>query len=205
MGPKYAVKKDGRCWGISGTWWILSGVLQKHLRLEVEQDVLEPEPACDTVHCYVRKGVDLGFETLGIFLKNPISSWTAGMKFLTTGVIAKFRLMWKIPGILLIIMLLNMMAFIYMRVADVFVRIWKLFNRICRWPLFSLILGTIKCIYNFCVSIPRKAEEEGVKKAKKEANAVWKSSSRLFKEISDKLAEAEKGVVFDSQAKEIEG
>ena len=21
MGPKYVVKKDGRCWGISSAWW----------------------------------------------------------------------------------------------------------------------------------------------------------------------------------------
>lgn len=90
--------------------------------------------------------------------------------------------------------------------ADVFVRIWKVFKWICGRHLFSLIPGTIKCIYNFCIIIPRKAEEERVKKAKmeKEANAVWKSSSRLFKEIGDRLIKAEKRGVLDSQAEEVE-
>ena len=56
-------------------------------------------------------------------------------------------------------------------------------------------------MYNFCISIPKKAEEECKKKEKKEkeANAVWKSSSRLFKDIGDRLAEAEKRGIFDDQ------
>ena len=54
------------------------------------------------------------------------------------------------------------------------------------------------------MSIPQKAEEERKKKVKKEkeANAVWKWSSRLFKEIGDRLAEAKKRGVFDNQAEE---
>ena len=168
----------------------------------LEQETLKPEPACDTVHCYVRKGVDLIFETLGMFFDNPISLWTAGMKLISTALIDKFPLMWKVAGVILLVMMLNMIAFVYMRVADVFIRIWKLLKWICGWPLFALILGLLKCIYNFCVSIPQKAEEERKKKEKKdkEANAVWRSSSRFFKEFGDRLAEAEKRGIFDNQA-----
>ena len=96
------------------------------------------------------------------------------------------------------------MAFIYLRVADIFVCIWKF----CKWvwvcPLFALILGTVKGIYNFYVGIPQKAEKECKRKAKeeKETNAVWKSSSQLFKEIGDKLPEAEKRGVFNAQVGE---
>ena len=52
------------------------------------------------------------------------------------------------------------------------------------------------------MSIPQKAEEERKKKEKKnkEANAVWQSSSRFFKEFGDRLAEAEKLGIFDDQA-----
>ena len=51
MGPKYAVKKDGRCWGISGTWWCLSwGTAKAPALEEVEQNILEPEPSCETIH-----------------------------------------------------------------------------------------------------------------------------------------------------------
>ena len=63
----------------------------------------------------------------------------------------------------------------------------------------SLLLGyCIKCMYNFCVSIPKKEEEERKKKEKRdrEANTVWKSGNRLFKEIGDRLAEAEKKGCF---------
>ena len=203
MGPKYAVKKDGRCWGLSSAWWCLSWGTAKVPAFEEEELALELEPPCETVHCYVRKGVDLTFETLGMFLDNPISLWTAGMKFLSTALIDKFPLIWKVAGIFMIVIVLNMMAFVYLRVADVFIRIWKFFKWICGWPLFALILSTMKCLYNFCVSIPKKAEEERKKKEKREreANAVWKSSSRLFKEIGDRLAEAEKRGVFEEQDK----
>ena len=146
--------------------------------------------------------MDLTFDALGMFLDNPINLWTAGMKFTSTALIANFPLIWKVVGILMIIIMLNMVVFIYMRVVDVFYHIWKLFKWMCGWPLFALMLGTMKCIYNFCVSILKKAEEERKKKEKKEkeANAVWKSSSRLFKEIGDRLAEAEKRGIFDDQA-----
>ena len=52
------------------------------------------------------------------------------------------------------------------------------------------------------MSILQKAEEERKKKEKKdkEANAVWQSSGRFFKEFGDRLAEAEKKGIFDDQA-----
>ena len=202
MGPKYAVDRDGHCWGILGRWLCLSWGTARVPALDEVLEQETPEPACDTVHCYVRKGVDLIFETLGMFFDNPISLWTAGMKIISTALIAKFPLIWKVAGVILLIMMLNMIAFVYMRVADVFIRIWKLLKWICGWPLFALILGLLKCIYNFCVSIPQKAEEERKKKEKKdkEANAVWRSSSRFFKEFGDRLAEAEKRGIFDDQA-----
>ena len=206
VGPKYAVDKDGRCWGILGKWLCLSWGTAKVPVLEevLEQETLEPELACDIVHCYVQKGVDLIFETLGIFLDNPISLWTAGMELISTALIEKFPLIWKMAGVILLIVMLNMMAFVYLRVAVFFVRIWKLFKWICGWPLFALIVGTLRCIYNFWVSIPQKAEEERKKKEKKdkEANAVWQSSRRFFKEFGDRLAEAEKKGIFDDQAEE---
>ena len=169
----------------------------------LEQDTLEPELACEIVHCYVRRGVDLTFEALGMFLDNPINLWVAGMKLISTALIEKFPLIWKVVCVILLIIMLNMMAFVYLRVADVFACVWKLFKWICGWPLFALILGTLKCIYNFRVSIPQKAEEEHKKEKKdKEANVVWRSSSRFFKEFGDRLAEAKKKGIFDDQAEE---
>ena len=130
-GPKYVVKKDGRCWGISGAWWCLSWGIAKGPAPEESEPVLEPEPSCKTVHYYVRKGVDLTFDALGMFLNNPISLWIAGMKFISTVLIEKFPLIWKLAGILMIITMLNMMALVYMRVADVLVHILKFFKWIC--------------------------------------------------------------------------
>ena len=73
MGQKYAFEKDGHCWGITGKSLCLSWGTTQAPVLEVEEEVLEPEPVCDTTHCNVQKGVDLAFETLGLFLDNPIS------------------------------------------------------------------------------------------------------------------------------------
>ena len=206
MGLKYAVDRDGRCWGILGKWFCLSWGTARAPALEevLEQETLEGELACETIHCYVQKGVDLIFETLGMFPDKPTCLWTAGMKLNSTALIEKFLLIWKVAGVILLIIMLNMMAFMYLRVADVFVCIWKLFKWICGWPFFALILGTLRCIYNFCISIPQKAEEERKKKEKKdkEADAIWRSNSRFFKEFGDRLAEAEKKGIFDDQAKE---
>ena len=84
-----------------------------------------------------------------------------------------------------------------------FAHIWKLLKWICGLPLFSLIIGIVTCLYNFCINIPSKVEEEHKKdKKEKEANAVWKSTSHLFKEIGDRLAEAEKRGVFDGHGEE---
>ena len=93
MGPKYAVDRDGRCWGIFGKWLCLSCGTARVPALDevLEQETLEPEPTCDTVHCYVPKGVDLIFETLGMFFDNPISLWTVGMKLISIALIEKFR------------------------------------------------------------------------------------------------------------------
>ena len=52
MGPKYAVDRDGHCWGILGRWLCLSWGTARVPALDevLEQETLKPEPACDTVH-----------------------------------------------------------------------------------------------------------------------------------------------------------
>ena len=66
-----------------------------------------------------------------------------------------------------------------------------------------MIIGIVKCLYNSCINILSKAEEEHKKdKKEKEVNAVWKSTSHLFKEIGDMLAEAEKREIFDGHGEE---
>ena len=69
---------------------------------------------CDTVRCYVRKGVDLGFDVLGLFSENPIKLWALGMKDLSAFVIAKLPTLWKFVGLLIIFLFLNILAFIYL-------------------------------------------------------------------------------------------
>ena len=113
MGPQNAAKKDGLCWGILRTWWCpLWGTA---LSPTSDQEVLESELPCDTVHCYVSKDVDLGFETLGLSLNNPIRLWTIGMRFLSTSVIVKLPTIWKLPGVVVIFLLLTMVTSIIMR------------------------------------------------------------------------------------------
>ena len=90
---------------------------------------------CDTVRCYVQKGVDLGFGMLGLFFDNPIQLWTIGMKYLSASIIAKLPTLWRFVGITILFLFLNILAFIYLRVADVIIRIWKVCKWICSLPL----------------------------------------------------------------------
>ena len=82
------------------------------------------------------------------------------MKYLSASVIAKLPTLWKFVGIIITFLFLNILAFIYLRVADVIIRIWKVCKWICGLPLISVVVGFFKCMYSFCVSIPGKVEKE---------------------------------------------
>ena len=115
------------------------------------------------------------------------------MKYLSASVISKLPTLWKVVGIIITFLFLNILAFIYLRVADVIVRLWKICKWICGLPLISVVIGFFKCIYSFFVSIPGKVEKEEKKekeRQEKKANAILGPSSRLFKELGERLAEA---------------
>lgn len=82
-------------------------------------------------------------------------------------------------------MVMNWMVFCFIWVTDILVKIWKVIKWICKWPLIALGIGSIKFLFNFCLSIPEKEEEERGDKKKKvrKKNVALKSSSRLLKEL----------------------
>ena len=160
---------------------------------------------CLTIHLnailcaiyYTRKGVGSGFDALGLFFENLIKLWTLGMKYLSAFVIAKLPTLWKVVGLLITLLVLNILAFIYLRVADIIIKLCKICKWICGLPLISVIAGFFKCMYSFFVSIPEKVEKEEKKekeRKEKQANAVLGLSSWLLKEIDERLAEAKKAL-----------
>ena len=51
------------------------------------------------------------------------------MKYLSASMIAKLPTLWRIVGLFITFLFLNIMAFIYLRVAHVNMRLWK----VCKW------------------------------------------------------------------------
>lgn len=154
--PPSALNKDGRCWKFSWAWWCLSWGTGHAPSCVFVSEVQKVAFAYDIVHSYVQKGVDLGFDMLGLFFDKPIQLWTIGMKYLSASVIAKLATLWKVVGIIITTLILNILAFIYLRVVDVILYLWK----ICKWihgpPLILVVIGFFKCMYSFFVSIPDK-------------------------------------------------
>ena len=200
-------RDDGTCWRLAWRWWCLSwGTGSVPVTTSIDK-VFNAAFACDTVRCYVRQGVDVGFDMLGLFFENPIKLWTLGMKYLSASVIAKLPKLWKIVGLYITFLFLNIMALIYLQVDDVIMKLWKVYKWICRLPLISLIVSFFKYMYTFFVSIPGKVEKEEKKekeRKEKQANAILGPSSRLLKEISEVLAEAEKALETREEVKKEE-
>ena len=59
------------------------------------------------------------------FFDNPIQLWTVGMKYVSASIIARLPTLWKAVGIIITFLFLNILAFIYLRVEDGIIRIWK--------------------------------------------------------------------------------
>ena len=87
--PSSMMNKDGRSWKLVWRWWCLSWGTGHVPSSASVREILKDALACDTVRCYMRKGVDLGFDMLSLFFDNPIQLWTVGMKYLSASVIAK--------------------------------------------------------------------------------------------------------------------
>lgn len=108
----------------------------------------------------MQKGVDLGFDMLGLFFDNPIQLSTIGMKHLSASMIVKLPTLWKVVEIVITFLFLNILFFIYLRLADVITSLWKICKWICGLTLISVVIGFFKCTYSFCVSIPGEVEKE---------------------------------------------
>ena len=87
-------------------------------------------------------------------------------------------MIWKILCAIFIFFVLNIMAVVCLQVADVIIYIWGVGKWICRFPLVSLMWGTLRCMYSFMLSIPKKAEKDKKKERKeKKANSISIPSS----------------------------
>ena len=146
---------------------------------------------CSIVRCYAQRMVDLCFDVSGMFFDNPIKLWITCKKMISTTVYMRLPVIWKVMGAIFVFLALNILAFIYLRVADVLIYVWGVGKWVCRFPLVSLLWRSLKCLCKFMLSIPKKAEKEKEKKEKK-ANSISIPSSQLLKVLGERLAEQEK-------------
>lgn len=120
--PPSTLNKDVRCWKFSWAWWCLSWGTDRAPSFASITRVPKDAFACNTIRCYVWKGIDLDFDVLGLFFNNPIQLWTIGIKYLSALVITKLPILWKVVGTIITFLFLNILAFIYLRVAYVIMR-----------------------------------------------------------------------------------
>lgn len=116
------LKKDGKCWGFYWAWWCLSWGTGGACAPASANKVSESALACDTVRYCVQKGVYLSFDALGLPFDNPIQLWTVGVKYLSTSVIAKLSMLWKVAGLIITFLFLLLLEFTYLSVPEVVIR-----------------------------------------------------------------------------------
>ena len=138
--------------------------------------------------------LDMGFDLMRLLFDKPLRLWAIGAKFLSTSLMNRLPLLRKIAGIMVILMIMNFIVFYYIRATDIFVKIWKVLKWACKLPLIALVIAIVKLLFKFFLSIPEKEEEEreDKKKREKKTSFVLLSSSRLIKELGNRLLEAEK-------------
>ena len=168
---QYDAKKDANCWGFSWAWLCFSWGSGRtpspsYAMLEADPVVVE----CQTVQCQAWKLLDFGFDLMGLLFENPLQLWSLAVKFLSTSLMSRLPMIWKIAGLFVIFLVMNSVVFCFIRVTNILVKIWKVFKWICELPLVALVISSIKFLFNLCLSIPKKEEEQREDRKKKEKN-----------------------------------
>ena len=189
------LSKPDRCSGLWGSWfcWGFTWGSVREGSADSQLTEMTQTAECLTVRCYAQRMLDFCFDVSGMFFDNPIKLWITSKKMISATVYMRLPVLWKILGAIFVFLMLNVLAFIYLRVADVLIYVWGFGKWICRFPLVSLLWGALRCMYKFMLSIPKKAEKEKEREQKeKKANSIAIPSSQLLKELGERLAEQEK-------------
>ena len=68
--------------------------------------------------------LDFCFDVSGMFFDNPIKLWITSKKMISATVYMRLPVLWKILGANLCVPDVDILAFIYLRVADVLIYVW---------------------------------------------------------------------------------
>ena len=150
------LSKPNRCSGMWGSWfcWGFTWGSVREGSADSQHTEMTQTAECLTVRYYAQRMLDFCFDVSGMFFDNPIKLWITSKKMISATVYMRLLVLWKILGAIFVFLMLNVLAFIYLRVADVLIYVWGFGKWICRFPLVSLLWGALRCMYKFMLSIP---------------------------------------------------
>ena len=109
------------CWFAGVSWGIESH--DGYDRQTVENSEWTSTHNCQSVRCHTRNAVDLVFDICGMMMENPIQVWMRWFKYASATIHLQLPAIWRLVGEFLTFLMLNLLALIYLRVADVLVHI----------------------------------------------------------------------------------
>ena len=142
-----------------------------------EDSELFGAPSCQSIRCHTRNVVDLIFDVCGMLMDNPIQVWMRWFKYASATIHLQLPAIWRLLGVFLTLLMLNLVALIYLRVADVLVHIWKFMKAVFGLPLCVLARRTVCGVYTFLVSLPKAEKKEKKEGSLKNANAIYQSGN----------------------------
>ena len=149
-----------------------------------------------TVRCYTVRAVDLAFDLCSMILENPIQMWLRWVKYMNVTTHLQLPMIWRIAGLVVTYLILNLLALFYLRVADVIIQVWKICKVILQMPLFILLKQILSGMYAFLISLPKAEKDKKRRKTDrqdeggdKSTNAVYVPNNPLFREMRERLSQ----------------
>lgn len=181
--------KSWVCWFTGMSW----GSRHERIHEQVNREI-QTEQLCSTVRCYAQHFVDMVFDVIAMILENPIQMWTNWAAYFGHFVHLQLPTLWYGLGFVLTFLVINFIAFVYLRVADVVVQLWKIGRMFLRLPIFTIVWRVSSSVWNLLTSLPKAKKGDTKKDAKekeddeKEANAVFVLNTPFMRELRSKIA-----------------
>ena len=99
--------------------------------------------ACGTVRCYPQRALDLGFDAVGLALENPMMMWSTGVVAAGTFLVSQLPTIQYLLGIVFTFLVINIIALIYLCVANVVAHALRILWEIIKLPIFTIVFRIV--------------------------------------------------------------